>query len=245
MSYTKDPFLLCKIEKLLNSKVSIVSETPILVDSETNNPIGFFKIFGVITDKTLESNDSNPDFNMYFLKIDDGTGALWIKSNDQLLTKIQKWDFTQVVGSLVVENTSENSFDLTINPESVTVMEDKSWELVHNLDIKIKGSKVKKKSDSIMIDMSTENKNSQKNHATQGNEFQKLGDVKVPLKLDTLSSKIEEILRNNDSGDGVEFSEVIKLLKGVDESEVDDILFELAYEGKVYQPKPDYYKIMD
>ena len=62
---------------------------------------------------------------------------------------------------------------------------------------------------------------------------------------DSLSAKIENILRDSDVGDGVAFSEILKQLQGYDESEIDDVLFELAYEGKVYQPKPDYYKIMD
>ena len=52
-------------------------------------------------------------------------------------------------------------------------------------------------------------------------------------------------MRENDSGNGVEFSVILKLSGVTDESEVDDILFELAYEGKVYQPRPDFYKIME
>ena len=63
--------------------------------------------------------------------------------------------------------------------------------------------------------------------------------------METLTNKIEKILRENDTGSGVEFSMILKLVGSVDESEIDDILFELAYEGKVYQPRPDFYKIME
>lgn len=45
-------------------------------------------------------------------------------------------------------------------------------------------------------------------------------------------------------------SDIMKLIDLPDyqinnESDVDDALFELAYEEKVYQPKPAYYKAMD
>ena len=81
-------------------------------------------------------------------------------------------------------------------------------------------------------------------------------NVKLPSLLEQLpqefhlSGKIEAVLREKDSGQGVEFDEIIKLLHEPDyqvysESDIDDKLFELAYEGKVYQPRPDFYKIMD
>ena len=60
-----------------------------------------------------------------------------------------------------------------------------------------------------------------------------------------MTNKIERILREFDTGNGVEFSVIMNKIGSVDESEVDDILFELAYEGKVYQPRPDFYRIMD
>lgn len=60
---------------------------------------------------------------------------------------------------------------------------------------------------------------------------------------------IEQLLRNLDAGKGVEFSAilgaVLKPFPKVKESVVDDILYEMAYDGKVYQPRPDFYKIMD
>ncbi len=63
-----------------------------------------------------------------------------------------------------------------------------------------------------------------------------------------LYKEVEKLLHTMDSGNGIEFSalvgDILKTYPQVQESVVDDILFEMAYEGKVYQPRPDYYKIM-
>lgn len=49
------------------------------------------------------------------------------------------------------------------------------------------------------------------------------------------------------SGEGVEFKVLVAELKQEDmtESVIDGILFTLAYEGLVYQTRPEYYKLMD
>lgn len=31
----------------------------------------------------------------------------------------------------------------------------------------------------------------------------------------------------------------------ITESNIDDALFELAYDGKIYQPRPNYYKLLE
>jgi RPA family protein len=222
----------------------MISDSPMIIDTDTNNPISFIKIFGIVTDKTNETNEREPDFSFYYLKIDDGTGSIWLKSNDSSLSKVNKWDFVQVIGPLLIEKTEEN-FDLIVSPDSVTVIEDKKWEIVHNLDIKVKTKKRKLKGTTSTIP-GYQQSESMKQQVSQQTESQTRSSDETSVKeLDTLSSKIENILRSNDSGDGVGFSEIVKLLQGFEESEIDDVLFELAYEGKVYQPKPDYYKIMD
>lgn len=65
------------------------------------------------------------------------------------------------------------------------------------------------------------------------------------------------LLQNDSAGDGIDFSSIILQLrnkfsawikvKSVKEFEsmVDDVLFELAYDGRVFQPRPNYYKFMD
>ncbi len=60
--------------------------------------------------------------------------------------------------------------------------------------------------------------------------------------------KLGEILRTLDQGNGVEFNDLVTELsktQDVDINKVEDMLFELAYEGKVYQPRPEAYRLMD
>lgn len=245
MSFQRDPFLICKVSQILSSKIATYSETtPILIDSKTEEPINFVKLYGIITDKLSEINDSNPEFSIYYLKLDDGTGAIWLKSNSPFMIDIQKWDFVQVIGNLILEILDNGLFDVIINPESITQMEDKSWELVHNLDVKLIHSKAVKPKKAKANREESKPSNSPEIARSSTNNSNSKPKSESP-KLDTLTDRIEKILRTNDSGDGIEFSEIVKLLENTNDSEVDDILFELAYEGRVYQPKPDYYKIMD
>lgn len=70
-----------------------------------------------------------------------------------------------------------------------------------------------------------------------------IGNLTILLTL-----KVLHQLRVLDtSGEGVEFKALVDELKPDDMSEslIDDILFNLSYEGLVYQPKPEYFKLMD
>lgn len=68
------------------------------------------------------------------------------------------------------------------------------------------------------------------------------------LKL-LLALEVVEHLRTMDTtGEGVEFENLVKRMETAniaDESVIDDILFELSYEGMVYQTRPECYKLMD
>lgn len=58
--------------------------------------------------------------------------------------------------------------------------------------------------------------------------------------------KLQDILRELDTnGVGVEFTDIARAMEPLDEDRVDDMLFELAYDGKVYQPRPEHYRLMD
>ena len=221
----------------------MISETPMLIDSTTNDPISFIKLYGTITDKATEQNESNPEFSLTYLKIDDGTGSMWIRGFNEALERISKWDFVLVIGSLLIEKTDGNLYDIIVNPDSISKVNNKKWEIVHNLDILVKSSKRKVKSAEKFVKKNPDNMRNQISPQEEPkDDFEVESDS---TQQDSLSLKIEHILRENDVGDGVVFSEIVKQLQGFDESEIDDVLFELAYEGKVYQPKPDYYKIMD
>lgn len=71
-------------------------------------------------------------------------------------------------------------------------------------------------------------------------ERQDIREGKKPL-----SDSLTYYLTKLDEGNGVEFSRLCTALPQFDESKIDDGLFELAYDGKVYQPRPEYYRLLD
>ena len=59
--------------------------------------------------------------------------------------------------------------------------------------------------------------------------------MSVDLKEDLI---YQHLLKNGE----MSFAQLHEVFSGIDESELDDLLFELAYNGKVYQSRPDFYK---
>ena len=72
-------------------------------------------------------------------------------------------------------------------------------------------------------------------------EKAKIEQKKLPIGIKT----VFDIIHQLDNGNGARFAKIVKSLPEYTENQVDDFLFELAYEGKLYQPRPDFYKVFD
>lgn len=245
MSIRRDSYSIVRIGEIINGSIKI-DRAPILI-STSQHPVKFIKIYGLITDKTIDDEinleTGKPD---YLFKIDDGTGSLWIRTASNTSENLKKWDFTRVLGYLNVDTSNGKDYEIMASTEGLYKIEDYNWELVHILECV--RNKTKKDNPKISPkELVSQNQSANMNKTESDSEISddsKNLDVQEN-GLESISQKIEKILRENDSGNGVEFSVIMGNLGNIDESEVDDILFELAYEGKVYQPRPDYYRIMD
>ena len=237
MSFQRDSYSILRISNLLEGSITI-DRSPILY-SNHQNPVKYVKIYGIITDKTLDDSinqETGTTDNLF--KIDDGTGSLWVKISSVHNENLQKWDFVRVIGYVNLDTSNGKDYEIMIRTDTMLKINDPNWELVHILE-SLKGiTQKQQKSTRANEEISEISDDSSSASDEEQSEAEK-------PELDSLTNKIEHILREFDTGNGVEFSVIMDKVGSVDESEVDDILFELAYEGKVYQPRPDFYRIMD
>lgn len=242
MSFRRDSYSIVRLNTLLSGSIKVDRSSLLYLDQ--NNPVKFIKTYGTIVDKALDDGDPNSNGNNYLIKIDDGTGSVWIKANSIHAAELKKWDFVRVIGYILLDTSNGKDYDLSIFAEAIKKVENKNWELVHILEAQQTKGRQKTKNSS----KKTNGQESNQEGEVKPNEVAEVSNMleePEEPEEESLTSKIEKILRENDSGNGVEFSVILKLAGTVEESEVDDILFELAYEGKVYQPRPDFYKIME
>ena len=243
MSYRRESYSVLRIGSILSATIKVDRQPLLFLDQQI--PVKFNKCYGIITDKTLDDQiNVSTGITDYLFKIDDGTGSIWIRSSSRTAETLQKWDFIRVIGYLSLDTSNGKDYEVTIYGEGIAKVEDKEWELVHILE-SLRSRSTKKKSPGI----GTRTEPNEQDHSNEEDSvdqaFEDEENSDESSTTDSLTQKIERILRENDSGNGVEFSVILKLSGVTDESEVDDILFELAYEGKVYQPRPDFYKIME
>jgi hypothetical protein len=246
MSYRRDSYSIFRIKDLLDG--SIKTDTTPTLFSKNNVPIGYVKLYGIVTDKTTDDSINQITGHQdYLFKIEDGTGSTWVKTSHPNAIEIKKWDFIRTIGFVALSTSNGKEYEIEVISDVVVKLDDFNWELVHILESQkaknkfLQSNKKAKKS----INNSTKINNDVDSNISKAESKLSIEEIDSEPELESLTSKIEKILREFDSGNGVEFSFILKTIGDKDESEVDDILFELAYEGKVYQPRPDYYKIMD
>ena len=246
MSFRRDSYTSLRIGHILNGSITI-DKSPILY-SKQQNPVKYVKIYGIITDKTLDDSiNQESGATDYLLKIDDGTGSLWVKSSSIHNENLQKWDFVRVIGYVTLDTANGKDYEIMIRTDTIFKIDDPNWELVHILESN-KGSfsqKQQTKPKNKQQKSPSINEGVKETTSKSKSVSEEVQSEPEEPELESLTNKIERILREFDTGNGVEFSVIMDKIGSVDESEVDDILFELAYEGKVYQPRPDFYRIMD
>lgn len=246
MSFRRESYSIVRIGNLLEGSIKI-DRIPILL---TNHqiPVKYIKFYGIITDKTIDdtinSETGRPD---YLLKLDDGTGSVWVRSSSSRCDQLNKWDFIRIIGFITIDIADSKDYEIMVSANAVLKTEDHNWELVHILESTRDKTLSKKDNESIKKTTRPSAINEEHQSSEEGglSTLEDKESSEDESALETLAQKIERILRENDAGNGVEFTVIMSNVDSANESEVDDILFELAYEGKVYQPRPDYYRIMD
>ena len=238
------------IYSLYQGSISENNDELILLDPITQTQIQFVKLYGTIIDKTIDAESNNSMDQILSLLIDDGTGSIWIKATNSMMTNIDLWDYIRVIGILELQKENDSEIRLVLYPEAIIPIQNKIWELIHRKETQ------RGLVQTILInsppsnDLSSQTSSEREIFSTETKIIENKENKEYKENKNSsnkkLAEKIENLLRKLDIGDGVEFKQLVNALgNNIEESIVDDILFELAYEGKVYQPRPEYYKLME
>ena len=152
MSFRRDSYSIVRLNTLLSGSIKVDSSALLYIDQ--NYPVKYIKTYGIVMDKTLDEGNMGTNEVTYLVKIDDGTGAVWIKTSNIHAEEIKKWDFVRIIGHLDLNTSNGKDYEISINVESIRKVDDKNWELVHILEsqrnkekTKIKPSNAKKVKD--------------------------------------------------------------------------------------------------
>ncbi len=171
-------------------------------------------LIGVITENQTGSN------NYRGLKLEDGSGCIFIKSWDGVLDKYPQWSKIEVLGFIQISQ-SDEELDVFVRPNIVNYVTDDNWFLVHRLKVL---QELSKKQISAHIE-----------------EAQVSGLDLGITSLEDLKSKLLKVVRELDEGNGVSFSQIVEFFAEIDEEQIDAAITELLESGEFFEPKAGIY----
>ncbi|MFX0090410.1 MAG: OB-fold nucleic acid binding domain-containing protein, partial [Candidatus Hodarchaeota archaeon] len=209
------------------------------------------RLFGIVLQKGSEKQ------NYTDLVIDDGSGAITLRSWNGLLTNIAKGMLIEVIGRIQVVLPHDKQFDYEVylNPEQVTPQISRDWELVHRLELlRTLGSSMTLDDlppaiapDSLRTFSST---GSQQKTTERDTSFQTTTETKgkmIETSTDKLSADLEQIIQIQGQN-GINHAKILEtvFIPGIDEQKkeelITDSLFQLLMNSKIFEPVPDCYR---
>ncbi|MFX0151925.1 MAG: OB-fold nucleic acid binding domain-containing protein [Candidatus Hodarchaeota archaeon] len=171
-------------------------------------------IMGFITDKFIEEG------NFTNLKVEDGSGAIIVKSNEETLDKFQQWDKIEVLGQIQISEGNEE-IDVFLSPDIIQIISEDNWFLYHRLMI------VKQLHHS----------------ALAGVKSATIGGVELEgvASIEDLKKRLKEIVKTLDTGNGVTLEQFCQELPNIDEAQIFDAITELLESGEFFEPKVGIY----
>ncbi|MCW1297950.1 MAG: OB-fold nucleic acid binding domain-containing protein [Candidatus Parvarchaeota archaeon] len=163
-----------------------------------------------------------------FIVLDDGTETIRIKSFDpsKNFSGIKIGDIVDVIGRI---NVYKNEVYLV--EEKIIKVDDPNWEIERKIEIMILKEKLKK-----LIEKEEEEKGEETK--VQIKEEKILDEKEIEMK-----SKVLNIIRSLDKGEGVDIKEILNEIS--DKIKCQEILRELLEESEIYEPKPGKFKILE
>ncbi|MFX1534528.1 MAG: hypothetical protein ACFFDI_09935 [Promethearchaeota archaeon] len=241
-----------RISQLINSEIKdeIVNDRRQAYLILNNRIITKVRIIGTVTRKiTGERNYTG-------IQIDDGSGSIFCKSWDGSFDVLNEWDLVEIVGRLRVAPPREgrDSYDIYISPD-IAIPTTQNWEMVHRLEL-LRNMPASVTLDALtpppMIGEAAESVVSENTGETITPQFstpQKPSRFsKIKKKVDSsekdLSGRLEQIIRDLDEGEGVSYETIADRVEGK-EGEIDDALFKLLMDSKIYEPRPGRYRLIN
>lgn len=243
-----------RISQLINSELQekMINDRKQAYLTLNDQIITKVRVIGTVISKVTGEN------NYTGVKINDGSGAIFCKTWDGSFDSISEYDLIEVIGRLRVANLREGQEtpDIYINPDLVITTND-DWELVHRLELlrnmpssvtletlspPPRGNYIPEESFSSGKEENIPEKpiNSQKTKK----ETPKAKKQVAVSNEGELSGRLENIIRDLDEGDGVSYETIADKVEGK-EGEIDDALFKLLMDSKIYEPRPGRYRLID
>ncbi|MEK6952890.1 MAG: OB-fold nucleic acid binding domain-containing protein [Nanoarchaeota archaeon] len=178
-------------------------------------------------------NKYKNDENSYaYITIDDGSGAVDVRAWREDITLLGKCEIGDLI--LLIGRAKEFNENIYVIPELIKKLDNSSWAKVRKIELE-KEFGVPVKVDKVSIDdkklvVSVDNRGGIVVKEESAGEM--LTQTSRQKVLDYISKKEE-----------VTYDEITENLK-IDEKEANDIIKELLREGEIYQPKPNYLKVI-
>lgn len=242
-----------RISQLINSEIKdeIVNDRRQVYLILNNRIITKVRIIGTVTRKiTGERNYAG-------LQIDDGSGSIFCKSWDGSFDVLNEWDLVEIVGRLRVAPPREgrDSYDIYISPD-IAIATTQNWEIVHRLEL-LRNMPASVTLDALTpppmigetVESISSNKTGEKAISPPLSTPQKPPRVTKAKKQmgsseEDLSGRLEQIIRDLDEGEGVSYETIADKVEGK-EGEIDDALFKLLMDSKIYEPRPGRYRLIN
>ncbi|MFX0211328.1 MAG: hypothetical protein ACFFDT_35430 [Candidatus Hodarchaeota archaeon] len=172
-------------------------------------------IMGVVTEKyTEESNFTN-------LKVEDGSGVIVVKSNEDTLDKFHQWDKIEILGQTQISEGDEE-IDVFLSPDIAQFISEDNWFLYHRLKI------VQQLRHSTLTKVKS---------ATIGGV-----ELEGVAFIEDLKKKLKEIVKTLDKGNGVTLEQFCQGFPNIDEAQIFDAITELLESGEFFEPKVGIYR---
>jgi len=167
------------------------------------------RFLGIVTEKI-----SGTTGNFVQLRLEDGSGAILLKSWDNILNNYEEGATIEIVGILRLskgEGTERNWF---VQPEAITPVKEADRETIHRLEALRP------------IDVD-----------------EPIGTETSTFDPKELKTNLENLIKNLDKDNkGVSYEELRSKYPQTSENEFEDIIFELLMEGKISEPRPERYR---
>jgi len=178
-------------------------------------------------------NKYKNDENSYaYITIDDGSGAVDVRAWREDIGLLDKCEIGDLI--LLIGRAKEFNENIYVIPELIKKLDNSSWAKVRKIELEKEfGAPVKVDKESIgdkKLIVSVDNKGGIVVKEESASEM--LTQTSRQKVLDYISKKEE-----------VTYDDIIENLK-IDEKEANDIIKELLREGEIYQPKPNYLKVI-
>lgn len=170
------------------------------------------RLLGIATTKIDETAG-----NFVQLTLEDGSGAIILKSWDNTLKNCEEGTMIEVVGILRLSKAEGAESRWFIQPEAVSLVQDANRETIFRLEA-LKPMK----------------------------DFESLEPEPLLSDPAKLKDHLETLIQTLDSdGNGVTYEQLRSKFPQISETDFENAIFELLMEGKVSEPRPELYRYVE